>query len=456
MKKKLFSNNCLVPLLAAVLLISVAGGAFAGHTGIDGITGQTTFNFTAKADYITTADGGNFLMWLFADNNDRENFNGSRAQYPGPTIIVNQGETITVNLTINLSEPVSIIFPGQGEVTDPVAGGSGTPGVITREAARGGTVSYQFIASQPGTYMYHSGSHMNMQLEMGLLGVLIVRPSMGENYAYNSADTLWDREFLFLLTDMDPRIHEAVEFGQVNLAETYLTERFAVYWFINGRVAPDNMDDHFVPWLPTQPYNIMPRMHPGERLLMRVINGGSDLHPYHHHGNHADIIAKDGRMLSRTGASPDLSESVFTIKSVPGQTVDAIFTWTGEKLGWDVYGTPANGRPAHVCIDGDGDGLADPGNPANAYPYEYCGDHDKPFPIVLPEKQDLAFGGWYSGSPFLGGAGDLPPGEGGLNPNGGFSYMWHSHTEKELTNWDIFPGGMLTMLIIEGWNVDIP
>jgi hypothetical protein len=34
--------------------------------------------------------------------------------------------------------------------------------------------------------------------------------------------------------------------------------------------------------------------------------------------------------------------------------------------------------------------------------------------------------------------------------------MWHSHTEKELTNNDIFPGGMLTMLIIEPWGTDIP
>ena len=61
----------------------------------------------------------------------------------------------------------------------------------------------------------------------------------------------------------------------------------------------------------------------------------------------------------------------------------------------------------------------------------------------LPGVQELTLGGWWSGSPFLGDTGDLPPGEGGLNPNGGFSFMWHSHTEKELTNYDIFPGGML-------------
>ena len=44
--------------------------------------------------------------------------------------------------------------------------------------------------------------------------------------------------------------------------------------------------------------------------------------------------------------------------------------------------------------------------------------------------------------------GSLPPGEGGLNPWGGFTFMWHSHTERELTNNDIYPGGMLTIMVI--------
>ena len=72
------------------------------------------------------------------------------------------------------------------------------------------------------------------------------------------------------------------------------------------------------------------------------------------------------------------------------------------------------------------------------------------------QEQDLAFGGFYSGSPYLGTLGSLPPGEGGLNPNGGFSYMWHSHTEKELVNYDIFPGGMMTIMIVEPPNTVIP
>ena len=42
-----------------------------------------------------------------------------------------------------------------------------------------------------------------------------------------------------------------------------------------------------------------------------------------------------------------------------------------------------------------------------------------------------------------------------MNPGAGFAYMWHSHTERELVNNDVFPGGMMTMLIVEGPGIPI-
>ena len=81
--------------------------------------------------------------------------------------------------------------------------------------------------------------------------------------------------------------------------------------------------------------------------------------------------------------------------------------------------------------------------------------HCKAFPVDLPEQQALTFGGFWSGSQYLEELQALPPLQGGLNPGGGYTFMWHSHTERELTNDDIFPGGMMTMMIIEGPNVNI-
>ena len=49
-----------------------------------------------------------------------------------------------------------------------------------------------------------------------------------------------------------------------------------------------------------------------------------------------------------------------------------------------------------------------PGDPLA--PFEDPADHGKPFPVKLPSEQDITYGQMYSGSPFLGTLGALPPG----------------------------------------------
>ncbi len=408
-----------------VLLLATVGRTDAA---IHGVSGTNTFDLTASAGYIDTPDGGSVLIWGYG-------LSGGLMQYPGPTLIVNQGETITINLTNQLPMPVSLVFPGQAGVT--ATGGSA--GVLTRESTGpADTVTYSFVASHPGTYLYSSGTRPDLQVEMGLVGALIVRPSGAPNQAYNDPSTAFDHENLFVLTEIDPAIHHQVDdavLAGASLDSIDTTSARPVLWFINGRNAPDTMAPHGAPWMPHQPYSSMPRMHPGETMLLRLIGAGRELHPFHTHGNHTRQIARDGRLLqSMPGAGPDLAQDNFTIKVLPGATYDALFGWTGADLGFDIYG--------HA-----------PEDPLQ--PNEYAADHGKPLPVTLPETQDLTFGGFYSGSPFLGAFGQLPPGEGGLNANGGLFFMWHSHTERELVNFDIFPGGMMTMLIIEPPGVPI-
>lgn len=421
----------LLGMVMSVLLLAAAHPAWAV---IDGIGGPA-FNLTAKADYITTGDGASVYAWGYANGN-------GPMQYPGPTLIVNQGDTVTINLSNELPVPVSIVFPGQQGIV--AAGGSA--GIMTQEApaiAGGvpGTVSYTFTATHAGTYLYHSGTQPSLQVEMGLVGALIVRPSAADplHQAYVHAGTRFDHEYLFLITEMDLGIHSQVAAqaaaGGAITADT--SAYHPVLWFINGRNAPDTILPANTPWLPNQPYNCLPRMHPGEKLLMRVISAGRDLHPFHTHGNNFTLIARDGRMLeSAPGAGPDLASSDYTLKAVPGQTYDAIYEWTGKGLGWDIYGhTSATAAMA---------------------PNEYAPDHGKPIPVALPNLQDLTFGANYSGSPYLGSFGALPPGQTMVNGAGGYFHMWHSHNERELTNNDIFPGGLMTMLIIEPAGVPIP
>ncbi len=430
--------------LMAVLLFLWGPG---GHAAIDGETG-TTFALEAKQDNILTSDGDSAVVWGYA-------LAGSRMQYPGPTLIVEEGQLITVTLKNSLSIPAkaknagisqntSIVFPGQ----EVAASGTGPEeGLLTLEARPGKTVTYTFTASNPGTYLYRSGTQAGFQVEMGLLGVLIVRPAMGANFAYNHADTEFNREFLYLMTEMDPQIHYYVESGQWDQID--MSDYFATNWFVNGRNFPDLLADPGVPWLPTQPYNAQPIMHPGDKTLIRYIGGGRDLHPMHFHGNDFDAIAVDGRMLSSgPGAGPDLAWKATTIQSVPGQTLDFIWQWTGEKLGWDVYGHVAGDPSNPGCNDGDVDGFDDQTS-------EYCADHNKPFPVILPERDSVAFGELYPGSPFLGGVGELPPGHPGLNAIGAYMLIWHSHTEKEITSNDVFPGGAITFMFVVDHSIPL-
>ena len=428
--------------IPAVLLAILAGAVSAtkAEGEIPGVTGPA-FALTAKADRISTPDGHSIYFWGFTT--------GARAQYPGTTLIVEQGQVVTISVTnqlpLSAGQRVSLTFPGQGDVTAACTAGTCVSGPITLEANAGATVTYTFTASRPGTFQYASASQPDLQIEMGLVGALIVRPAGGASQAYAATETAYDREYLFLLTEMDSHIHDLVEQQGVDAVyqTKLLTNYFPNYWFINGRNAPDTMAENGIGRLPTQPYGALVTMNPGQKVLMRVIGGGRALHPFHHHGNHARVIAVDGNLLSTQTDPVGLSHEVFTIQSVPGQTVDAIFTWTGQGLGWDAYGDPTDPMFAHQCSD------VSPVDGFDDTTWEYCADHGKKLPVKLPDLLSTDFGGFWSGSPFLGTLALLPPGQGGLNPNAGFTYMWHSHTEKEITNFDIFPGGMMTMLVVE-------
>lgn len=435
-----------IPVVLGILLTTIVP-ALPSRAEIPGVTG-TTFTFTAKRGEIFAGDGLTLEIWGYA-------LNDGLAQYPGPTLLLQEDSVITITLINTLEFPVSLVFPG---LTGIVTSG-GIPGMLTSEAPGGGSVTYSFVANEPGTYSYHSGSNPDLQVEMGLVGALIVRPSLGPTYAYNHIETQFDHEYLFLFTEMDVRFHQLAEFGRIEQIDT--TTFWPVYWFLNGRNAPDTMLDAGVPWLPNQPYNCMPRLHPGGKILLRLIGGGRDAHPFHTHANHMYFIAQNGRLLqSAPGQGPDLATKQFTYSTAPGATADALFEWTGAGLGWDIYGheqdrdnPPTGNFPGSEDVDHNGNGTFDS---VMMMPNEDMADHGKPFPVILPEPAQVTYGQHYSGSPFLGVHGELPPGQPHDNMHAGYFYMWHSHNEKEMVNNDIFPGGNMTMLMVEHPDMLIP
>jgi FtsP/CotA-like multicopper oxidase with cupredoxin domain len=500
----------LAATIAASLCVSMAYAAVPGITGL-------TFNLSATPAFISQPDGASIYSWGYGcTTGSTPTFapaaitggTCSTMQVPGPTLIVTEGQTVTVNLTNNLPTSAgntSILFPGFAVTTS-----GGVAGLLTREATpTGGTVTYSFTATSVGTHAYYSGTQGDLQVEMGLYGAIVVLPATvptvctgtlndaaraatrttlgGDTFvetdfrhvaaAYNHAAACYDREYLFQFSEIDPKIHRTAE-EQARLTCTGCivveTEPYKpAYFMINGRSMPDDMDPVYAVQYPHQPYNGNPHMHPGELTLLRIIGQGRWQHPFHEHGNHVRVLARDGNLLlSQTDSTKLAGPLLFTTTTTPGQAMDGIFYWTGKGLNWDVFGH----YPGHVyngtttTCNPDSNGYHNV--PTDQNYYEWCGDHNKaleaaPFgqvgtggPVTLPDPNIVANGPWYSGSPYLGGEATFravfstpipPSGTVANSPTdeAGFAYMWHSHNEREITTNNIFPGGMLMMMLVD-------
>src|ERR1700757_1004611 len=170
------------PAVLGMLLIAT------GYAAVPGITGPT-FNLAANQAYLNQPDGSAVYSWGYGCNGSPTGFapgsatgstaiagaNCSSMQVPGPTLIVTEGQTVTVNLLNGLPAAAgntSILFPGFN-----VTATTGVTGLLTQEAVPGSTVTYTFTASAPGTHAYYSGTQGDLQIEMGLYGAIIVLPA---------------------------------------------------------------------------------------------------------------------------------------------------------------------------------------------------------------------------------------------------------------------------------------
>jgi FtsP/CotA-like multicopper oxidase with cupredoxin domain len=538
MKKAIFKTRLLAPMVAVALLLTA--NAFAAAPGIKG----PSFALTAQAAYVSQPDGQMIYSWgygcaqppaasVFAPQTTTSPFCNTM-QVPGPTLIVTEGDSVSVALTNSLppgAGNTSILFPGFA-----VNSTGGVQGLLTQEAAPNTTVTYTFTATTAGTRAYYSGTQSDLQVEMGMYGAIIVLPrtipsacttglaaanvtvegNFGETdfrlapAAYNSPKACYDREYLFQFSEIDPNIHTQA-LAQINAiaackaASTPICPNLDVptepyhpaYFMINGRSMPDDMDPNYSPQYPHQPYNGNPHMHPGEQVLLRIIGQGRWQHPFHEHGNHVRILARDGNLIQSVSDANSLAGPLlFTTTTTPGLAMDGIFYWTGRGLNWDPYGhNPTSLDPVAKlsCIpDANGYNTGTAAQSQINY-YEWCADHNKPVqvapfgdvagggPVTLPDANILTNGAWYGGSPYLGpnatqratgcssdpytnpkttcgGTGSTPPSGTIANPPGseaGFAFMWHSHNEREITTNNIFPGGMMMMMLVDSREFQI-
>ena len=440
---------CLVLALATALLLGVpqqraqAAGLPDKAEGImceqSDDAAHDVFNLEATSGYITTPDGNAIYSWSYTAS-------GRSFQLPGPTLCVGTGDPVTVILHNTLREDTSIVFAGQRDVkadgrpVQPQFTPVGTPATATltslvdvaKAATRdaggallsAGTVTYTFTAGAPGTYLYGSGTDVLKQRDMGLYGGLVVRPKLaagGLDGGHDTADGAGNgngygydpqHEYLYVLSQVDPDLHSAVE---VNKPYNYNASK-ARYFLINGRSMPDTLAPNNAAWLPSQPYGALIHIQPTQSqpnpALVRYVNAGSVNYPFHPHGSSQRVVNRDGAPVVTAG-NTDASYLKFLVDVGPGQTADTLESWTRE------YDTDTKKIPSDVQV---------------------------------PQLQDQVVGAetWFSQNPYLGGAaGPSPNNVVQNNQCGEYYQVAHSHALYQATNYGASFGGMMTLIRID-------
>jgi manganese oxidase len=219
------------------------------------INGARAFSLTAEPVQWELIPGSTVTAW------------GYNGQVPGPEIWVNEGERVRIELTNKLPVATTIHWHGIAVPNEM----DGIPGVTQDAIEPGETFTYEFDAKPSGTFWYHSHFDSARQLDMGLLGAFVIK---------SPTEPAYNKEFVQLIDEMirlqDGRngwegvSHAGHDPGDYN-------------WFtINGKAFPATE-------------NMVVKQ--GDRVRVRLINGGTIAHPMHLHGKRMLVVAKDGAQL---------------------------------------------------------------------------------------------------------------------------------------------------------------
>jgi len=264
--------------IALVGLLTLAAGPAAA----------VTYDLCAGPFNQTMPDGTVVPMWGFAPGGATGGVCDAPPTAPGPMLTVPDGDNVlTINLVNTLPNtngaptPVSVVVPGQITAMEPQRNPDGRVRSFTHETLPGTPGVYTWSNFTPGTYIYHSGSHPAVQVQMGLYGG--VKRDSGPGVAYPGVG--YDAEVVMFYSELDPDLHAAVasdDYGP-GKGTTSTLYYHPQYFLINGAPYVDGV----TPDLAGAPS--------GQRTLIRFLNAGLKTHVPEILGRYMSIKAEDGK-----------------------------------------------------------------------------------------------------------------------------------------------------------------
>ena len=306
-------------------------------------------------------------------------------QHSAPLLYFDEGDAIQITLSNlglaqrpDLTDPHTIhwhgfrnalpLFDGVPEMSISVPPGSDFP--------------YYYHPTDPGTYMYHCHNEDVEHVQMGMDGIVFVRPAQNKTgngagapvarygggaataplgYAYNDGvalsdprSTAYDREFPIFLNEMWAQSH----YDDAHIQVSDWSDFHADFYLMNGRSYPDTIAPNGggtdlttgaliapagYPDLASQPMSSLITCNAGDRVLLRLVNLGYTQPSMKLSGIDMHVIGKDATPLRGLGSGglrngADTGYRTDTIYLGAGEAYDAIFVAPPKTgAGYDTY-----------------------------------------------------------------------------------------------------------------------
>ena len=241
---------------------------------------------------------------------------------PGPEIRIRAGDVLRARVENQLAEPTAVHWHGIALRNDM----DGVPGVTQHAIVPGEVFTYEFTVPDPGTYIYHS--HSGVQLDRGLYGAVIV-DDPADPGSYDAEVTLVLDDWRDGFDTTPEKTRGKLRAGAPGMAPMVGHDMHGASGMsgtAGGLLGGDAGDVAYPVYLvngrpPDNPFAIEVR--PGQRLRMRLVNVAAD-RPFR--------LAVGGHEMSITHADGYPVEEV---------TTDAILIGMGER--YDVVVTAKDG-----------------------------------------------------------------------------------------------------------------
>jgi FtsP/CotA-like multicopper oxidase with cupredoxin domain len=215
----------------------------------------------------------------------------------------------------------------------------------------GKQLTYFYRPHREGTYMYHCHFEDVEHVQMGMTGIVFVRPVQDgtsitfggrpfTRFAYNDGDgsTGYTRHFAILLNELWANFHD----GDRDIQETIPTDYDPQWFTLNGRCYPQTIlpndsggttsgitttNPNYGTQDVSQPNSALIQVNPGDRVLLRLANLGYQQHAMELPGIPLHVVGQDASLLRNgTGAGAvDTSYWTNTLFIGPGEARDVLF-----------------------------------------------------------------------------------------------------------------------------------